>query len=202
MLDGIPTPVSTEHQGFLERVLRAQQHLLGLIDDVLTHAKLEAGRMSYRLTNLPVGELLEAIDSLVRPQLRGKDLEYDCSACDFAVVLRADREKTVQILLNIISNAVKFTPRGGGITIRTARPAPGRALIGIRDTGIGMTSAEVVTVFEPFVQVDNSLTRQEKGTGLGMPISRELARGMGGELTVESEPSVGTEFLLTLPEAY
>jgi two-component system cell cycle sensor histidine kinase PleC len=202
MLDGIPTPVSTEHQGFLERVLRAQQHLLGLIDDVLTHAKLEAGRMSYRLTNLPVGELLEAIDSLVRPQLRGKDLEYDCSACDFAVVLRADREKTVQILLNIISNAVKFTPRGGRITIRTARPAPGRALIGIRDTGIGMTSAEVVTVFEPFVQVDNSLTRQEKGTGLGMPISRELARGMGGELTVESEPSVGTEFLLTLPEAY
>jgi two-component system cell cycle sensor histidine kinase PleC len=198
MLDGIPTPVSAEHQGFLERVLKAQQHLLGLIDDVLTHAKLEAGRMSYRMANITVGELLEAIDSLVRPQLTGKDLNYDCAACDTAIVVRADREKTVQILLNILSNAVKFTPRGGRITIRTARPAPGRALIGIRDTGIGMTSTEVATVFEPFVQFDNSLTRQEKGTGLGMPISRELARGMGGELTVESEAGVGTEFLLTL----
>ena len=198
MLDGIPTPVSSEQRSFLERVLKAQQHLLGLIEDVLTHAKLEAGRMSYRMTNIGVGDLLEALEPLVRPQLAAKQLFYDCSACDPTLVLRADRDRAIQILLNIVSNAVKFTPAGGGITVRTARPAPGRGAIGIRDTGVGMTVSEVATVFEPFVQVDNSLTRQEKGTGLGMPISRELARGMGGELTVESEPGVGTEFVLTL----
>ena len=83
--------------------------------------------------------------------------------------------------------------------LRTAAPAPGRALIGVRDTGIGMTAEQAATVFEPFVQFDSRLSRGEKGTGLGMPISRELARGMGGDLTVESEPGVGTEFLLTLP---
>jgi len=198
MLDGIPTPVSSEHRGFLQRLLKAQQHLLGLIDAVLTHAKLEAGRMPYRMTNLIVGELLEAVESLIRPQLTAKELEYDCSGCDSTLLLRGDRQKTVQILLNILSNAVKFTPPNGRIAVRTSRPSPGRAVIAIRDTGIGMTAAEMAAVFEPFVQFDNSLTRQEKGTGLGMLISRELARGMDGELAVESEPGIGTEFLLTL----
>lgn len=87
----------------------------------------------------------------------------------------------------------------GRITMRTSVPAPGRALLGIRDTGVGMTADQLATVFEPFVQFDNALTRQEKGTGLGMPISRDLARGMDGDLTVESEPGIGTEFLLVLP---
>jgi len=145
-----------------------------------------------------VGELLEAVESLIRPQLTAKELEYDCSGCDSTLLLRGDRQKTVQILLNILSNAVKFTPPNGRIAVRTSRPSPGRAVIAIRDTGIGMTAAEMAAVFEPFVQFDNSLTRQEKGTGLGMLISRELARGMDGELAVESEPGIGTEFLLTL----
>jgi signal transduction histidine kinase len=83
--------------------------------------------------------------------------------------------------------------------VRTGVPAAGRALIGVRDTGIGMTAEQLATVFEPFVQFENRLTRPEKGTGLGMPISRDLARGMGGDLTVESQPGAGTEFLLTLP---
>jgi signal transduction histidine kinase len=198
MLEGIPQPASEAHQGYLRRILKGQQHLLSLIESVLTHAKLEAGRMTYKMSNIRVSELLDIADSLLAPQLAAKQLAYDCTGCDSTLVLRGDREKIAQILLNLLSNAVKFTPPQGRVTMRTAVPAPGRALIAVRDTGIGMSAEQIATVFEPYVQFDNSLTRQEKGTGLGMPISRELARGMGGDLTVESEPGVGTEFLLTL----
>jgi signal transduction histidine kinase len=198
MLDGIPTPPTEGQRDYLRRIVKGQQHLLGVIDTVLTHSKLEAGRMTYRMENIRVGELLDSIEALSRPQFVAKEISYDCMRCDRRLVLRADRQKTVQILLNLVSNAVKFTPRGGRVTIRTAVPAPGRALIGVRDTGVGMSAEQVATVFEPYVQFDNRLTRQDEGTGLGMPISRELARGMSGDLTVESEPGVGTEFLLTL----
>ena len=198
MLDGIPTPASEAQENFLRRIVKAQQHLLGLIDAVLTHAKLEAGRMTYRMENLRVGELLETVESLSRPQLAAKGIAYDCSACEPRLVVRGDRQKTVQVLLNLLSNAAKFTPAEGRVTVRTAVPAPGRAAIGVRDTGIGMSAEQVATVFEPYVQFDNRLTRSEAGTGLGMPISRDLARGMGGDLTVTSEPGVGTEFVLTL----
>lgn len=156
--------------------------------------------MTYRPESLRLGELVEAVESLSRPQLAANGIAYDSTACDPRLVLRVDRQKTVQILLNLISNAVKFTPRGGRITVRTAALAVGRVLIGVRDTGVGMTAEQVATVFEPFTQFDSRLAREVQGTGLGMPISRELARGMGGDLTVESEPGAGTEFLLTLPE--
>jgi len=198
MLDGIPNAPSEGQANYLGRIVRAQQHLLGLIESVLTHAKLDAGRMTYRMENIRVGELLDVVESLSRPQLVEKGISYDCAGCDSKIVLRGDRQKLVQILLNLISNAIKFTPRGGHVELRTSVPAPGRASIHVRDTGIGMTAEQVATVFEPFVQFDNRLTREAKGTGLGMPISRDLARGMGGDLTAESEPGAGTEFLLTL----
>jgi signal transduction histidine kinase len=198
MLDGIPTPPSEGQQKYLRRIVKGQEHLLGLIEEVLTHAKLEAGRMTYRMTNIRLGELLESVESMVGPQLAAKEIDYDCEGCDTKLVLRADREKVVQILLNLLSNAVKFTPPGGRITVRSAVTAPGRVAIGVRDTGVGMTAQQVATVFEPYVQFENRLSGESKGTGLGMPISRELARGMGGDLAIESEPGVGTEFVLTL----
>ncbi len=198
MLEGIPVSPCEAHQNYLERIARAQRHLLGLIDAVLTHAKLEAGRMTYRLSSIRMGELLEEIETLVTPQVAAKSIGYDCADCDASLVLHADREKTVQILLNLLSNAVKFTPPGGRITVRTAVHAPGRALIAVGDTGIGMTPEQLALVFEPFVQFDNRLTREERGTGLGMPISRDLARGMGGDLTVKSQVGAGTEFVLAL----
>ena len=198
MLDGIPNPPTEGQQNYLRRIVKGQQHLLNVIEAVLTQAKLEAGRMTYRMTNIRLSELLEAIESLVGPQLSAKSITYDCSGCDSAIIVRGDKQKAVQILLNLMSNAVKFTPAGGAVTVRSAVSAPGRAEIRVRDTGIGMSAEQAATVFEPYVQFDNTLTAPEKGTGLGMPISRELARGMGGELTVESEPGVGTEFRLML----
>jgi signal transduction histidine kinase len=198
LLEGIPDATTTGQQNYLNRIVRAQQHLVELIDSVLTHAKLESGRMTYRMENMSVSELLDVGESLSRPQLSAKNIDFDCDGCDSKLVLRADRQKAAQVMLNLMSNAIKFTPAGGRVAVSTAIPAPGRVAISVRDTGVGMSADQVATVFEPFVQFDNSLGRGEKGTGLGMPISRELARGMGGDLTVESTPGVGTVFTLTL----
>lgn len=198
MLEGIPDPITDAQGNYLQRIMRAQSHLLELIDAVLTRSKLDAGRMSYRMENIRVGELLDVVDSLSRPQIIEKGISYDCNDCDTKLVFRGDRQKVVQILINLLSNATKFTPSGGQIVMRTCLSTAGRADICVRDTGVGMTAEQVATVFEPFVQFDNSLTRQNKGTGLGMSISRDLARGMGGDLAVTSEAGVGTEFQLTL----
>ena len=122
------------------------------------------------------------------------------------LVARADPEKARQVLLNLLANAVKFTRDGGTVTVGCG-PAPGgdaaggRVAFTVTDTGRGIAADQLARVFEPFVQVDQRLTRGEEGTGLGLAISRDLARGMGGDLTVESTPGVGSTFTLTLPAA-
>jgi signal transduction histidine kinase len=201
MLDGIPTPVGDDQQNYLRRIVKSQQHLLGLIEAVLTQAKLEAGKLTYRITEVVAHEVLDVIDSLTAPQRAEKRIAYGCEDCYPQLVFRADKEKAVQIMLNVLSNAVKFTPREGRITVATAVVDHGVGAFSVRDTGVGMTVEQLQIVFEPFVQFDNALSRQHKGTGLGMPISRELARGMGGDLVASSEPGVGSTFILLLPLA-
>jgi two-component system cell cycle sensor histidine kinase PleC len=198
MLDVIQEPVSESHSSYLRRILAGQDHLIGLIDALLTLAKLESGTLDFEVEDVSVGDVLGTIEALSRPQRAARGLRYDCSRCDEKLVLRADRQKTVQILLNLISNALKFTPRGGSITVRTDVASQGMVLLAVRDTGIGMTAEVCSMIFEPYVHFDHGGAVNEAGTGLGLAISRRLARGMGGDLTVESEPGVGTEFLLTL----
>jgi PAS domain S-box-containing protein len=201
MLDGIPMQPSKEHRDFLDRIARSQKHLLGLIESVLTHAKLEAGKTTYAIEAVRAGEVLTAIDSLTAPQRAAKQLAYDCTGCDRMLEVRADREKLTQILLNVIGNAVKFTPEQGRITVRTAMLDTGAAEFEISDSGVGMSPDQAARVFEPYTQFESSLSGQSRGTGLGMPISRDLARGMGGDLTVESTLGAGTTFRLVLPVA-
>jgi len=202
MLDGIPTPASPAHQDYLRRIVRGQEHLLSVIEAVLLHAKLEAGRLTYQLENIRMSELLEVVESLIVPQITAKDLTYDCANCDSNLMVRGDKQKVGQILLNLLSNALKFTPAGGRITLRTdALSNEGCVAIAVGDSGVGMSADQVAIVFEPYVQFENRLTPKAQGTGLGLPIAREMARGMGGELTVQSQPDVGTEFVLTLPTA-
>jgi PAS domain S-box-containing protein len=201
MLDGIPSAPSREHRDFLDRIARSQKHLLGLIETVLTHAKLEAGKTTYTIEPVRAGEVLTAIDSLTAPQRAAKQLVYDCAGCDRMLEVKADRDKLTQILLNVIGNAVKFTPAGGSITVRTAVLGSGAAAFEMADSGVGMSAEQVARVFEPYTQFESSLSGQSRGTGLGMPISRELARGRGGALTVESALGAGTTFRLVLPLA-
>ena len=201
MIDGIPTPPTEAQLNYLRRIHRSQQHLLTLIEAVLTHAKIEAGKLTYQITDVVAHEVLGVLESLTAPQRAAKRLAYDASACDQKLVFRADKQKLVQIMLNVLSNAVKFTPADGCITVSTSRISDRLAAISVRDTGLGMSPEELALVFEPYVQFDNALSREHKGTGLGMPISREMARAMGGDIVATSLPGAGSVFTLTLPLA-
>ena len=194
---GVPEPVPAAHRDYLERIQMSQHHLLGVINSVLNFARLEAGAVEYQMRDVPVSALLDAVEPLIAPQAGAKQLGYTCVPCDRSLVVRADADKVAQVLLNLISNAVKFTPPGGEITL--AAEAQGhRVAIQVRDTGIGVPLDKQRTIFDPFVQVDQSRTRTTDGAGLGLAISRELARGMGGDLDCQSEPGTGSTFTLYL----
>ena len=209
---GIRGPVTDQQREDLGRIQRSQRHLLGLIAGVLDYSRVEAGAVTYRLADVPVTEAVAEAEALVAPQLRAKGLGYAWSGAAPGLAVRADREKLQQVLLNLLGNAVKFTDARDGVPGRievscTRAEGGGGAAAGdrvrlhVRDTGAGIAAAERERVFEPFVQADQRLTRPHAGVGLGLAISRDLARGMGGDLTVESAPGVGSTFTLTLPRA-
>jgi signal transduction histidine kinase len=192
-------PVTELQREDLRKIQRSQRHLLSLINDVLNFAKLEAGQVELHPTAVGVRGLLTDIEQLVAPQFSAKRLTYVCTECDASLVVRADEEKARQVLLNLLTNAVKFTDSGGLVTVEcTARDQ----LVGIRvtDTGRGIPADKIETIFEPFVQVDRHLTPTgQQGVGLGLAISRDLARAMGGDIGVESVAGRGSTFTLTLP---
>jgi PAS domain S-box-containing protein len=200
---GIYGPVSGEQREALARVARAQRHLLSLINDVLNYAKLESGRVEYDLRPTRPGDVIAAMAPLVEPQAAEKALALDVRAGDGdapPVEVWADRDKLGQVLLNLLSNAVKFTPRGGRVGVQVAARAddPRLAELRVWDSGVGIAADRLDTIFEPFVQVNASLTRTSDGTGLGLAISRDLARGMGGDLTATSAEGAGSTFTVTL----
>jgi PAS domain S-box-containing protein len=182
----------------LARIRRNQRHLLGVINNILNFAKVEAGHVDFQIEDVALDDLLEGMRSLIEPQREAKQLSYRCEVPDRSLVVRSDADKVQQILLNLLSNAIKFTPPGGGIIVRAER-SNDDAAIRVQDTGRGIPSEKLDAIFEPFVQVDQHLTREGQGTGLGLAISRDLARAMGGDLTVVSELGRGAEFTLTLP---
>jgi PAS domain S-box-containing protein len=190
-------PVTEQQQADLDRVKRAQQHLLGLINDVLNFAKLEAGRIELEIRDVALGELLDDLEALIAPQAAARGITYAPAPGDETVSVRADREKLEQVLLNLISNAVKFTGPGGTVSMDWVH-ADGEVRIRVRDTGCGVPPEKQASIFEPFVQVDPDLTRTRQGTGLGLAISRELARAMGGDITVHSVLGEGSTFTVHL----
>jgi PAS domain S-box-containing protein len=200
---GLHGAVSDAQREALGRVQRAQRHLLGLINDVLNYAKLEAGKVEYDLRALDLAEAVRAAASLVEPQRLAKGLLWSVPAPDTSCLVRADAEKLGQVLLNLFSNAIKFTPEGGRVDVALVESpdGSGMAAVAVRDTGIGIPADRLEAIFEPFVQVDASRARGHEGTGLGLTISRDVARGMGGDLTVESTLGVGSTFTLLLPRA-
>ena len=144
--------------------------------------------------------MLRAAEALVYPQMQAKGLRYSYGGCDATLALRADGEKLQQILLNLLTNATKFTDRGGEVRLET-EAAGDFVRVRVRDTGVGIAADKLSLIFDPFVQVDSQYTRTRDGVGLGLAISRDLARGMGGELTVESALGIGSTFTLSLPSA-
>ncbi|MGI8510267.1 MAG: PAS domain S-box protein [Gemmatimonadaceae bacterium] len=195
---GIRGPTTAAQQEDLKRIARSQRHLLGLINDILNFARLEAGRVEFDLTSIRVRDIIGTVESLVAPQLQAKGIEYTWDVDGVRVM--ADGEKVSQVLLNLLSNAIKFTPSNGRITITSDADASD-VRIHVHDTGIGIAGDRLDAIFEPFIQLSRTLSQPTEGTGLGLAISRDLARGMGGELTVESEPGKGSTFTLALKRA-
>jgi signal transduction histidine kinase len=196
---GIHGPVTPEQLQALARIERSQRHLLGLINDVLNLARIEAGRVEYALDDVPLAEIVAAVMPMVEPQLNARQIAWRVDV-DAALMVRADREKVQQVVLNLLGNAVKFTLPGGSVTV-DAEAEGERAFLHVHDTGIGIPADKVASVFEPFIQVDVSRTRRAEGSGLGLAISRDLARGMGGDLHARSVEGEGSTFTLTLPRA-
>jgi signal transduction histidine kinase len=197
---GIRGPVSQQQREDLGRIQQSQRHLLGLINQVLNYARIDAGVLKYDVVRVSLAEALAAAEPLVLPQVRARRLTYVHEPAEEDLAVLADREKLQQILLNLLSNAIKFTEPGGEVRVTYAR-GEDKIAIAVADLGIGIAPDKVAKIFEPFVQVDQRLTRPHEGVGLGLAISRDLARAMGGDLTALSELGHGSQFTLTLPAA-
>jgi signal transduction histidine kinase len=197
---GLRGPVTELQHADLARLRRSQRYLLALINDLLNLARIEAGHVDIKMDDVPLAEMLRGVEALVAPQMRAKQLTFDYVACGSALTARADIEKVRQVLLNLLSNAIKFTDSGGRITV-ACEALDGFAVVRVRDTGRGIPADKLELIFEPFVQVDQQLTRTQEGAGLGLAISRDLAVAMGGDLVAASEVGVGSTFTLTLPLA-
>ncbi len=195
---GIHGPLTPAQHDALVRIAKSQRHLLALIDDVLTFARVDAGQMTYTIRELRLEEVLSDIETLVAPQLAERRLAFRREHCADDLAVRGDPEKVRQIIVNLLTNAIKYTPDGGAIEI-SCDGTERAAHIHVRDTGVGIAPERLGLIFEAFVQGERALNRPREGVGLGLAICRELALGMQGEVRVVSEPGRGSTFTLALP---
>ena len=205
-------PMTPRQKEYLIRIQASSQHLIGLVDDILDLAKVEAGRMDLKTEAFRAADSITAAIELIEPQASSAGLTINNAAFDAPDVYRGDDDRVRQILVILLSNAVKFTERGGSVTVSCGtveEPGDEATLDGdapwvflrVQDTGIGISASEAAIVFEPFVQVDPGKTRKRGGAGLGLAIGLELARRMGGDLTLRSTLGQGSTFTLWLPAA-
>jgi signal transduction histidine kinase len=199
---GVEGPVTERQRHALQRIRRSQTHLLGLINDILNFAKIEAGAVQVRRDRVPVERVLADLEALTVPQVleKGHTLSREGEASGIAVL--GDEEKIRQILVNLLGNAIKFTDRGG--CIRLIVEDAGEAVrVSVADNGPGIPAERIESIFDPFVQIDRSADRDgEHGVGLGLAISHDLAQLMEGEIAVVAEPGCGSVFTLILPRAF
>jgi signal transduction histidine kinase len=194
---GLRGPLSEEQRHDLARIRRNQHHLMGIITSILNFARIDAREMPYEMQAVPLRAALREVAALIEPQVRSKGLTYEFVPCADDIIAWADAQGLEQIVLNLLSNAIRFTPAGGRITLSCGGEGQ-RAWVRVSDSGIGIPAGKMERIFDPFVQGESGLTRRAEGTGLGLAISRGLARGMGGEISVTSEEGVGSAFTLSL----
>lgn len=182
----------------LDCIRQAEQQLVIMIDDLLDYLKVQSGQLTYRTADVPVRDFLTSAVTLMKPTMEKKGLSDHGLACDPDITVRADPDRTRQILLNLLNNAVKFTASGGHLELG-CEAADEVVHIRVSDSGAGIPPDRLEDIFNPFVQVGAGRTDSKVGVGLGLAISRDLARGMHGDLTVDSTVGVGSTFTLTLP---
>jgi len=195
---GIGGSLSDAQRDYLARIKKSGKFLLGLINDVLNFARIDAASVSIKREPVQLDTILETSHMLVEPQMKARNIAYRWVAPPVTCVALGDSEKIEQVILNLLTNAVKFTDLGGAITL-SCESRDGRARINVADTGRGIPASKLESVFDPFVQLDRTANPgSQQGVGLGLAISRALARAMGGELTAESEVGKGSVFTLDL----
>jgi signal transduction histidine kinase/CheY-like chemotaxis protein len=195
---GIHGPITPEQRADLARISQNQRHLATLIEDILNYAKLEAGRLEYDMQKVVVGDALAEVHTLARPVFDAKGVRFEYVPGDGGTIASADPDRLRQVLLNVVGNAVKFTAPGGSVVLTSAADGQNVRLL-CKDTGRGIPTEKLATIFEPFVQVDRHLNPSaSQGIGLGLSISRDLMRGMDGDLVVESELGAGSTFTIVL----
>jgi two-component system cell cycle sensor histidine kinase PleC len=177
----------------------AGTHLLALIDDILDLAKVEAGKLDLQSASFDVGELLEECASMVQSLAERRGISTRVTTPAIGLPLKADRRRVKQMVVNLMSNAIKFTPAGGRVELEAQELPEGRIAIAIADTGIGMNPEQVLLALQPFGRVEGSGNIDPTGTGLGLPIVRNLIEAHGGKLQMHSEPGKGTTARLLFP---
>ena len=180
-------------------IQRSGNHLLNLINDILDMSRLDAGRLPLQIAPVPVADLVESTLAVVGSTIAQRDLRVHTEVADTLPPIEVDEQRMRQVLLNLMANAIKFTPDGGTVTVDARLGAPGTVTIAISDTGVGMTPEEIPRALEKFRQVDNSLTRRHEGTGLGLPLAKALMELHGGHLVIDSAPGLGTTVTLHIP---
>jgi signal transduction histidine kinase len=193
-------PVSNDkYSAYLKDIHGSGNHLLKIINEILDLSKAEAGHLDLSEQAVEVGNIIESACRLMAPRVEAAGLALETSVASQMPALFCDAMKLKQVMLNLLSNAVKFTPPGGRITI-AAGLAPGhRVMISITDTGIGIAKADLPRVLQPFVQVENALSRSHQGTGLGLPLAAAMMQLHGGELHIDSELRKGTTVTIAFP---
>lgn len=197
--DGITGPVNEEQKRQLTRIRWSANHLLSIIDEILTLARMEAGKERVELQDVDVPQLMESVASMAEPLAAAKGLAFHLDVPGDDMTMRTDPMKVRQVLLNLISNAVKYTDHGA---VRLSTEAvDGQVHFVVDDTGIGVSPEHLDRIFEPFWQVEQTTTRRAGGTGLGLAVTRQFVDLLGGSITVNSEMGGGSSFRVTLPRS-
>jgi len=199
LLNNVTGPVSDPQRKSLTRIDSNSRHLLALINDILDITRIEAGRMPLNATSFGIGELFDEVQAELEPIIKRSNLAVTTRMRAGVPTVRSDRQKVKQIMLNLLSNALKFTP-AGSVTMTASYDSKQKEIaIAVKDTGVGIPVDDQVKVFEDFRQLDSSPARGYGGTGLGLSICRRLAHILGGSIELESRAGKGSTFTLRLP---
>ena len=191
-------PASERYSEYAGDIYNSGNHLLALINDILNLSKLEAGKFQLQEQTVDLAATVDACMLLVEAQAFQGDIRLSVSLDPEVPFIRADERRLRQVLINLLSNAVKFTPEGGKVIVTSARRSGGLA-ISVRDTGIGMAPEDIPKALAPFGQIERKVRRKQEGTGLGLPLARQLVELHGGTFAIESTISVGTTVTFLLP---
>ena len=200
MRDEVPGKINDEQRQCFDDILNSSKHLLNLINEVLDLSKIESGKVKFYLTNLALAEVIEPLTRTMLPILASRKQSLDVEIEEGLPLVYADKAKVNEVLLNLLSNATKFTPDGGRLKIEATRK-DSWCQVSVIDNGIGIKPENQEQIFEPFYQLDNPLTRKKSGTGLGLAIVKQIIEKHGGQIWVESEYGKGSRFTFTLPLA-